>query len=78
MCHKHERGRYKSRFSDARGDICLLSGQSSNTARVLADLFAGRSDVQGEDRYRGGKWITLSTDGHAILEGALAGAEFRR
>jgi flavin reductase (DIM6/NTAB) family NADH-FMN oxidoreductase RutF len=43
--------------------------------RVLADQFAGRGGLEGEDRYRGAKWTTLSTDGPAILDDALAGAE---
>lgn len=46
--------------------------------RVLADQFAGCSGFQGEDRYGGGKWVTLSTDGLAILEDTLAGADWRR
>src|SRR5215813_7598964 len=41
----------------------------------LADQFAGRGGLQGVDRYRGAKWTTLSTDGAAILEDALAGVD---
>lgn len=43
--------------------------------RELADQFAGRGGVRGEDRYRGAKWTRLSHDGAAILEDALAGAD---
>jgi flavin reductase (DIM6/NTAB) family NADH-FMN oxidoreductase RutF len=43
--------------------------------RSLADQFAGLGGRQGEDRYRGVKWTALSTDGPAILEDALAGAD---
>jgi flavin reductase (DIM6/NTAB) family NADH-FMN oxidoreductase RutF len=43
--------------------------------RLLADQFAGRGGLQGEDRYRGANWTTLSNDGAAILEDALAGAD---
>jgi len=43
--------------------------------RSLADQFAGRGGLQGEDRYRGGRWTTLTSDGAAILEDALAGAD---
>jgi flavin reductase (DIM6/NTAB) family NADH-FMN oxidoreductase RutF len=43
--------------------------------RVLADQFAGRGGLQGENRYRGAKWTTLSIDGPMILEDALAGAD---
>lgn len=41
----------------------------------LADQFAGRGGLQGVDRYRGAKWTTLSNDGAAILEDALAGVD---
>lgn len=43
--------------------------------QVLADQFAGRGGLQGEERYRGAKWTTLSSNGAAILEDALAGAD---
>lgn len=41
----------------------------------LADQFAGRGGFQGSDRYCGARWITLSNDGAAILEDALAGVD---
>jgi flavin reductase (DIM6/NTAB) family NADH-FMN oxidoreductase RutF len=41
----------------------------------LADQFAGRSGLEGADRYRGAKWTTLLRDGAAILEDALAGVD---
>jgi flavin reductase (DIM6/NTAB) family NADH-FMN oxidoreductase RutF len=43
--------------------------------RSLADQFAGRGGLQGEYRYRGGRWTTLTSDGAAILEDALAGSD---
>lgn len=41
----------------------------------IADQFAGHGGLQGIDRYRGAKWTTLSSDGAAILEDALAGVD---
>jgi flavin reductase (DIM6/NTAB) family NADH-FMN oxidoreductase RutF len=41
----------------------------------LADQFAGRGGLHGPDRYRGANWTTLSTDGAAILDDALAGLD---
>lgn len=38
----------------------------------LADQFAGRGGLQGLERYRGVNWTSLSTDGAAILDDALA------
>jgi flavin reductase (DIM6/NTAB) family NADH-FMN oxidoreductase RutF len=43
--------------------------------RLLADQFAGRSGLQGQDRYHGANWTRLSNDGAAILEDALAGVD---
>jgi flavin reductase (DIM6/NTAB) family NADH-FMN oxidoreductase RutF len=43
--------------------------------RRLADQFAGRGGLKGEDRYRGANWTRLSSDGTAILEDALVGAD---
>lgn len=43
--------------------------------QVLADQFAGRGGRQGEERYHGANWTTLSSNGAAILEDALAGAD---
>jgi flavin reductase (DIM6/NTAB) family NADH-FMN oxidoreductase RutF len=43
--------------------------------RGLADQFAGRGGLEGEDRYRGANWTRLSSDGTAILEDALVGAD---
>lgn len=43
--------------------------------RNLADQFAGRGGLQGEERYRGGKWVALSSNGAAILDDGLAAAD---
>lgn len=41
----------------------------------LADQFAGRAGLRGEERYRGASWTRLSDDGAAILKDALVGAD---
>jgi flavin reductase (DIM6/NTAB) family NADH-FMN oxidoreductase RutF len=41
----------------------------------LADQFAGWNGLHGVDRYRGSKWVTLTSDGAAILDDALAGID---
>jgi len=43
--------------------------------RGLADRFAGRGGLEGEDRYHGSDWTKLSNDGAAILADGLVGAD---
>lgn len=43
----------------------------SSTQRALADVFGGRSDLKGVDRFNTAGWAALAT-GAPILEGAVA------
>jgi flavin reductase (DIM6/NTAB) family NADH-FMN oxidoreductase RutF len=42
---------------------------------MVLGLDAGRDGLKGEDRYRGANWTRLLSDGTAILQDALVGAD---
>jgi len=62
---------WKQLQKDPRFGINIL--RSGHEA--LANQFAGFGGITGADRYRGARWITLTSGGAAILEDALAGAD---
>src|SRR5690606_37671697 len=45
----------------------LAAGQEA-----IADLFAGRTGAAGEERFKGGEWMTLSTGAPILRSAAVA------
>ena len=58
----------------ANGVFCVNTLSAADT--MLADIFAGRADLQGEARFSVGEWETLAT-GSPVLTSALVAFDCR-
>lgn len=69
-----------NRNSSVRPELLRIGAFAVNVLRPeqqkLAEQFAGMGGLHGEDRFAGGRWITLET-GAPVLEDALASFDCR-